>query len=103
MSIVFGKHLLSIAAATALGAFAVLPASAADLVGGYYPPAAKSQRHYVRTAYVNEECGLVKVTPSGQSRIVRICSPVLDLAPAPTRGTSSGDAGNGSSFTVTQQ
>jgi hypothetical protein len=103
MSIVFGKYSLSIAAVMVFGAAAALPAGAADLVRGYYPPAAKSQRHYVRTAYANEECGLLKVTQSGYSRIVRICSPVLDLRPAPTRGTSSGDAGNGSSFTVTQQ
>ena len=103
MSIVSGKYSLSVAAAIALGICSVAPAGAADLVGGYYPPAAKGQRHYVRTAYVNEECGLLKVTQSGSSRIVRICTPVLDLRPAPTRGTSSGDAGNGSSFTVTQQ
>ncbi len=102
MSIVFGKKSLSFAAAIALGTVSVLPAAAADLVGGYYPPAAKGQRHYVRTTYVNEECGLLKVTQSGSSRIVRICSPVLDLKPAPTRGSSTGDAGNGSSFTVTQ-
>lgn len=103
MSIVFGKYSLSVAAVIAIGAFTAGSASAADLVGGYYPPAAKGQRHYVRTAYVNEECGLLKVTQSSQSRIVRICSPVLDLRPAPTRGSSSGDAGDGSSFTVTQR
>lgn len=101
MSTVFAKHCLPIAAAIALGAFPVLPATAADLVGGYYPPAAK--RQYAHTAYAGEECGLLKVTQSEQSRIVRICSPVLDLKPTPTRGTSTGDAGDGSSFTVTQQ
>lgn len=104
MSIVFGRYSLSLAAAVALTATAILPAHAADMVGGYYPPAAKSYRqHAVRTAYRNEECGLLKVTQSQQSRIVRICTPVLDLTPSPSSGSSSGDVGNGSSFTVTQR
>jgi hypothetical protein len=103
MSIVTGKYSLSVAAAIALGICSAAPAGAADLVGGYYPSAAMSQRHYVQTAYANEECGLLRVTQSGQSRIVRICSPVLNLKPTPTRGTSTGDGGDGSSFTITQQ
>lgn len=103
MSSVLGKHFLSFAAGFALLASGVVSATAADLAGGYYPPPAKGQRHYVQTAYANEECGLLKVTQSGYSRIVRICAPVLNLKPAPTRGTSSGDGGDGSSFTITQQ
>jgi len=91
-----------VAAAVALSASAVLPAVAVDLVGGYYPPAARGNRHYFRTTYANEKCGLLKVTQSEQSRIVRICTPILNLKPNPTRGTSSGDAGDGSSYTVTQ-
>lgn len=107
MSSIFGRHFLSfpflsVAAAVALSASVVLPAGTADLVGGYRPPAAKGNRHYVWTRNVNEECGLLKVTQSEQSRIVRICAPILNLKPNPTRGTFSGDSGGGSSYTVTQ-
>jgi hypothetical protein len=98
-------RMLSLPAGAALMALfaASVPAGAADMAGGYYPPAAKtSGRHVVATTYANEECELLSVTQSGQARTVRICHPVVDVQPVRSR-SSSGDAGNGSSFTITQQ
>lgn len=91
--------LSTVAAAGALLATS-MSAGAADMVGGSYK---SSRQHAVQTAYANEECELLNVTQSGSARTVRICHPVFDVKPAPTKGSSTGDAGDGSSFTVTQQ
>lgn len=98
-------RMLSLSAAAVLGSLFIgsVAAGAADMAGGYYPQAGKASRQHVASAaYANEECELLAVTQAEQSRTVRICHPIVDVKPTPTKGSSSGDAGNGSSFTVTQ-
>jgi hypothetical protein len=75
MSISFRKFSFSVAALFAVS-FAPIPASAADLVGGYHAPS--QARHYreVRTTYVRREardCQLLRVTDPDGSRVIEVC------------------------------
>ncbi|AYD01771.1 hypothetical protein [Neorhizobium sp. NCHU2750] len=99
-------RMLSLSAAAAISALFLgsVSAGAADMVSGHYPSAPKASRQHVASAsYANEECELLTVTQTGQARTVRICHPVVDVKPMKTNGSSSGDAGDGSSYTITQQ
>lgn len=75
MSILFRRFSFSVAALTAIS-FAPIPASAADLVGGYYAPSQAKHYREVRTTYVRHEardCQLLRITDPDGSRVVEVC------------------------------